>query len=74
MEVGNPSIRLRTITRLMGRHFTQSLRDGGANPERVLRLFTDRVVADLKALPTEDPAPAPAPTLYHTRVPMKSDD
>lgn len=36
------------LTGIFGRHYTQSLKDGGSNPERVLRLFTDRVIEDLK--------------------------
>ena len=64
----DPLIRMSRVTDLMGRHYTQSLKDGGQNPERVLRLFTDRVVADIKREPDEPP------TLYHTRLPQKSED
>ncbi len=50
-SVGDVQVTLADITEIMGRHYTQSLKDGGDNPERVLRLFTDRVVEDLKKLP-----------------------
>lgn len=61
--MNNPTIPLAKITEIMGRHFTQSLKDGGSNPDRVLRLFTDRVVDDLKREPS-----GPA------RLPGRSDD
>ncbi len=59
----DPLIRMHKITEIMGRHYTQSLKDGGQNPERVLRLFADRVVADLKLEPGGPP-----------RVAMRSDE
>lgn len=61
MTPGN-NLPLATWTEIMGRHYTSSLKDGGNNPERALRLFTDRVIADLKALPARP-----------VRLPQKSD-
>lgn len=47
-EVNDPAIRLSRCTEIMSRHYQQALRDGGQNPERVLRLFTQAVIDDLK--------------------------
>ena len=54
---------LEQITEIFGRHYTQALKDGGKNPERVLRLFTQAVIDDLKRIPAAPP-----------RVAMRSDE
>lgn len=49
---------LEQITEILGRHYQASLEAGGANPERVLRLFTDRVVDDLRRVGWDDKDPS----------------